>query len=76
MDVIAAEMQRANSGPAKALRTYLSKPNEERLKWLACAVLAAKGEDTGDYKRHAGAVKEAAGDPRNHPLDCGCGECL
>ncbi|MDQ3317392.1 MAG: AAA family ATPase, partial [Actinomycetota bacterium] len=75
-DVIGAETSRSNSGPAKALATYLDKPTDERLKWLTCAVLTARGEDTGDYKRHAGAVKKAAGDPKNHPLGCECPECL
>ncbi len=73
---VASEIQRSNSGPAMALATYLDKPTDERLKWLVCAVLAAKGMDTGVWKLHAEPVKEAAGDPRNHPLDCGCGECL
>jgi hypothetical protein len=63
--VIASEMQRANSGPAMALGTYLDKPTDERLKWLTCAVLAAKGMDTGGWKLHAGAVKEAAGEFAN-----------
>ncbi len=75
-DVIAAEMRRANSGPAKALATYLEKPTDERLKWLTCAVLTARGTDTEVWKRHVGAIKEAAGDSKNHPLDCGCGVCL
>ena len=74
-DVIAEEMRRANSGPAKALGTYLDKPTDERLKWLTKAVLAARGEDTGQWQRHAGAVEKAAADPANHPPGCGCGGC-
>jgi putative DNA primase/helicase len=74
-DVIAAEMRRSNSGPAKALATLLEKPTDERLKWLTCAVLTAKGMDAGDCERHAGAVKAAATDPANHPPGCGCGGC-
>ncbi|MGH3089784.1 MAG: hypothetical protein ACRDSJ_21100 [Rubrobacteraceae bacterium] len=68
-------MQRSNSGPAKALATYLEKRTDDRLKWLTCAVLTAKGMDTGGYRLHAGAVKEAAGDSKNHPLGCECGDC-
>ncbi len=60
-DSIAAEMRRPSSGPAKALETFLSKPNAERLKYLTIAVLRAQGRDTGLWKRHAGAVEEAAG---------------
>ncbi len=76
VEEVGAEMRRANSGPAKTLATYLEKPTDERLKWLTCAVLTARDMDTGAWKQHAGAVKEAAGDPENHPLDCGCGECF
>ncbi len=67
-DMAGAEMQRANSGPAKALGTYLEKPTDERLKWLTCAVLAARGMDTGDWKRHAGAAREAAEEHENAAL--------
>jgi hypothetical protein len=62
---VVEEMQRSNSGPAKALATYLDKPTDERLKWLVCAVLTAKGMDTGGWRRHAEAVKEAAGEFAN-----------
>ncbi len=75
-DVIAAEMGRSNSGPEKALATYLETPTDERLKWLTCAVLTARGMDTGQWKLHAGAVEKAAADPANHPPGCGCGGCL
>ena len=74
-DVIAAEMRRSHSGAAKALVTYLDKPNEARLKYLTNAVLRGLGKDAGDCERHAGAVKAAATDPANHSLDCGCGGC-
>ncbi len=73
---IVEEMQRSNSGPAKALGTYLEKPNTERLGQLTRAVLYALRMDTESWKLHAGAVKEAAGDPRNHPVGCECGDCL
>ncbi len=72
---VGAETRRSGSGPAKALATYLEKPTGERLGWLTGAVLRAKGLDVGDWKRHAAAVKEAAGDPDNHPLDCDCEVC-
>lgn len=68
-------MKRPNSGPAKALATYLEKPTEERLKWLACAVLTAGGMDAGEWKEHVAAVKGAAGDSNNHPLGCECADC-
>jgi hypothetical protein len=74
-DVIAEEMRRANSGPAKALGTYLDKPTDDRLQWLTKAVLSAQGMDAGQWRRHAGAVEKAAADPANHPLGCGCGGC-
>ncbi|MBA3474387.1 MAG: AAA family ATPase [Rubrobacter sp.] len=72
---VAAEMSRSESGPALALGTYLEKPTEERLEWLTKAVLKVRGMDTTDWKRHAEAVRAAAEDPNNHPLDCGCEEC-
>ena len=72
---IGEEISRTNSGPAKALATYLDKPTEERLKWLTCAVLTARGMDTGNWKRQVRAVREAATEAKNHPLDCECEEC-
>ena len=73
---VGRETKRAGSGPAKALSTYLEKPSEERLKYLTCAVLFALGKPTEGWERHEGAVLEAAGDPKNHPLDCRCEKCL
>ncbi len=72
---VAAETRRSKSGPALALGGYLEKPTEERLEWLTKAVLQIRGMDTADWEPHAGAVKAAAEDPSNHPLDCGCEEC-
>jgi hypothetical protein len=71
-----AQMRRSKSGPALALGTYLKRPDDERLKWLTKAVLTALGKDTSDWKVYASAVKAAAEDPRNHPPDCECGECV
>jgi len=73
---VSAAISRSKSGPALALGTYLEKPTAERLKWLTCAVLTARGMDTADWKSHAGVVKEAAESPSNHPLDCECKECV
>lgn len=64
VDEARAEMSRPNSGSALARATYLDKPNDERLQWLTKAVLRARGMDAGDWRRHAGAVKEAAGDSK------------
>ena len=75
VEEVARETRRSGSGPARALATYLEKPNDERLGWLTGAVLHAKGLDTGQWKRHAAAVEEAAGDTNNHPLDCECDRC-
>jgi hypothetical protein len=72
---VGAETSRSKSGPALALKTYLEKPTEERLEWLTKAVLKIRGMDTSDWRLHALAVKEAAEDPGNHPLDCECKEC-
>jgi len=74
-DDVAAETRRSKSGPALALATYLEKPSEERLEWLARAVLTVRGMDTADWRQHAEATKKAAGDPANHPLDCPCRAC-
>jgi hypothetical protein len=76
VEEVAREMRRSGSGPAKALATYLEKPNAERLGWLACAVLRARGLDIDDWERHASVVEEAAGDIHNHPLDCECEGCI
>jgi hypothetical protein len=71
-----AQMRRSKSGPALALKAYLEKPNDQRLEWLAKAVLRELGRDTAGWEAHAAAVKEAAGDSLNHPLDCECEACL
>jgi hypothetical protein len=34
-----AQMRRSKTGPALALKTYLEKPNAQRLEWLTRAVL-------------------------------------
>jgi hypothetical protein len=73
---VRAEIMRAKSGPALALKTYLEKPTDDRLEWLTCAVLRARQMDTGGWEQHAAAVKEAADDSNNHPLDCECEGCL
>jgi hypothetical protein len=73
---VGEEMRRSKSGPALALKTYLEKPNEQRLEWLAKAVLTVRGLDTANWRDIAAAVKAAAEDPANHPTDCGCGVCL
>jgi hypothetical protein len=70
-----AQMRRPNSGPALALKTYIEKPNDERLEWLTKAILTAQGRDTGDWRGIAIAVKAAAEDPANHPVDCDCEVC-
>ena len=69
-------MRRAKSGPALALKAYLEKPGDQRLEWLTKAVLTAQGLNTARWRDVAAAVKVAAEDPTNHPLDCGCEVCL
>jgi RecA-family ATPase len=54
-----AEMRRSKSGPALALKTYLEKPNEQRLEWLTKAVLTVRGVDTANWRDIAAAVKAA-----------------
>jgi len=71
-----AETRRSKSGPALALKTYLEKPNEQRLEWLTKAVLKVRGLDTANWRDIAAAVKAAAEDPANHPVDCECEVCL
>ena len=71
-----AQMRRAKSGPALALKAYLEKPNDERLEWLTKAVLRAKGLATAGWRDIAAAVKAAAEDSANHPVDCDCEVCL
>lgn len=71
-----AEMRRSKSGPALALKTYLEKPNEQRLEWLTKAILTVRGLDTANWRDIAAAVKAAAEDPAKHPVDCECEVCL
>jgi hypothetical protein len=73
VDAIRANMRRAKSGPALALKTYLKKPNAQRLEWLVKAILTASEMGTEDWYDFVTAVKAAAEDPTNHPLDCECG---
>jgi hypothetical protein len=73
---VGAETGRSKSGPALALGNYLKNPNEERLMYLTKDVLTARGLDTAGWKLHTRVVKVAAEHPSNHPLDCGCEECV
>jgi hypothetical protein len=73
---VGTETRRAGSGPALALRAYLEKPNVQRLEYLTKAILLSKGMDPAGWESHADAVQVAASDPRNHPLNCECEECL
>ena len=57
---VLAEIGRAGSGPAKALGTYLERPNAERLGWLTKAVLRAQSMDTDCWERYSPVVEEAA----------------
>ena len=57
---VLAEIGRTGSGPAKALGTYLEKPNAERLGWLTKAVLRSWAMDTEGWQRFVPVVKEAA----------------
>jgi len=76
VEAAGAQMRRAKSGPALALKAYLEKPGDQRLEWLTKAVLTAQGLNTAGWRDVAAAVKVAAEDPTNHPLDCGCEVCL
>jgi hypothetical protein len=71
-----AQMRRSKTGPALALKTYLEKPNAQRLEWLTRAVLTAREIDPEEWRSHAATVKVAAEDPANHPLNCECEVCL
>jgi len=76
VEAVATETRRSKSGPALALGTYLEKPTPERMEWLTKAVLTSRRMDTSEWQQHAGAVKLAAEDANNHPLDCECEKCL
>ncbi len=76
VEAAGAQMRRSKSGPALALKVYLEKPNDQRLEWLTKAVLKAQGLDTAGWRGVAAAVKVAAEDRTNHPLDCECEVCL
>jgi len=56
---IREELQRPNSGPALALATYLERPADDTLEWLAKAVLTAQRTDTSEWRQHTSAVKSA-----------------
>jgi hypothetical protein len=71
-----AQMRRAESGPALALKAYLEKPNDQRLERLTKAVLKTLDKDTVGWEAYSAAVKALAEDPTNHPLDCECEACL
>src|SRR5215211_3214461 len=73
---IGAQTRRSKSGPALALKVYLEKPGDQRLERLTKAVLTALNRNTASWEKHAAAVKTAAEDPANHPLDCECGACV
>jgi hypothetical protein len=75
-EAASAQMRRAKSGPALALKAYLEKPNDQRLEWLTKAVLRAQGLDTAGWRGIAPVVKAAAEDRANHPLGCDCEVCL
>src|SRR5215213_6219563 len=76
VEEVGGELRRAGSGPARALANYLASPNDTRLGYISNAVLVALGRDTAEAEAHTGAVREAAQDPINHPLDCDCEACL
>ena len=73
---IGAQTRRSKSGPALALKVYLEKPGDQRLEWLTKAVLTALNRNSDGWEKHAAAVKTAAEDPANHPLDCECEACV
>lgn len=75
VEEVGEELRRSGSGPAKMLAAYLQKPLPQRLMYLTCAVLTARGMDADEWEPHAEAVAEAAKDPANHPLDCECEGC-
>jgi hypothetical protein len=74
-EAVGAQMRRSKSGPALALKTYIEKPNDQRLEWLTKAVLRGQGLDTAAWRGIAAAVKAEAEDPANHPVDCDCEAC-
>ena len=81
VEQVGSELRRNyQGGPAKALKTYLDDPKPERLMWLTNAVLVVRFPDvdtSGDaWKGYVDVVKEAAGDPANHPPFCECEGCL
>jgi hypothetical protein len=38
--------------------------------------MVARGLEVTEWKQHLEVVKEAAADPDNHRLECGCEACL
>ncbi len=76
VEEVGAELRRADSGPARALKHYLAEPSRGRLEQLARAVLYVVGRDPATWYSVAGVVEEAAADPAYHPLNCECSECM
>ena len=66
---VLAEIGRTGSGPAKALGTYLEKPNTERLGWLTKAVLQSRTRGIDGWERFVPVVKEAATNAGDEPTD-------
>jgi Bifunctional DNA primase/polymerase, N-terminal len=71
---VGEELRRPNSGPSINLPLYLV--GATTLEILTKSVLAAKDLKADAWEEHAGVVERAAADPRNHGVECECGECL
>jgi hypothetical protein len=71
---VGEELRRPNSGPRINLPLYLA--GATTLEILTKSVLVAKDLKADAWEEHAGVVERAAADPRNHGVECECGECL
>jgi hypothetical protein len=71
---VVAELNRWSSGARTNLPTYLK--GQATLEALTRSVLQGLGKDPNGWQRHAAIVEEVAQNPRYHPLECDCPECL
>jgi putative DNA primase/helicase len=74
VEEVVRELRRPNSGARINLPLFLA--GATTLEILTKSVLVAKGLSTDAWEEHAGVVERAAADPRNHGVECECGECL
>jgi hypothetical protein len=71
---VVEEFGRWSAGARKNLPLYLG--GKVTLEVLVRSVLSGLGKDPEEWQRTAVTVEDAARDPKNHPFECDCGECL